>query len=49
MMSYRVDIMAEFLTEIEDVPRLQAKYPKKIITKRKLMRWLKWLIHASDR
>lgn len=49
VMSYRVDIMAEFLTEVEDVPRLQAKYPKKIITKRKLFRWLKWLVHASDR
>lgn len=48
IMSWNYGIMAEWLSE-EDYMRLQAKYPKKEMSKRRLSRWIKWLLHASNR
>ncbi len=49
VMSPNYGIMAEWLTKEEDLPRLWAKYPKRIMSERRLTRWLKWIYHASER
>lgn len=48
MMSFRVDIMAEF-PSVRDQARIIAKYGKSLMNKFRQNRWLKWLISASDR
>jgi hypothetical protein len=49
MMSTNYGIMSEWLTEKEDVPRIHAKYGDRGLSEHKIKRWLKWLLHASDR
>ena len=48
VMSNNYGIMAEFFSE-EDYTRLQAKYPKREMSERRLNRWLRWLRLTSDR
>ena len=48
IMSSNAGIMAEWLSD-QDVARLEAKYPKRVMSERRLNRWLKWLFHASNR
>jgi len=49
MMSTSYDIMSEWLTPEEDVPRITAKYGDRGLSEHIIKRWLKWLLHASDR
>lgn len=49
VMSPNAGIMSEWLTEVEDLPRLWAKYPKREISESKLSRWLNWIYSASER
>lgn len=48
LMSFRVDIMAEFCT-IRDQLRIIAKYGKSKLSAWHIFRWLSWLIPSSDR
>jgi hypothetical protein len=49
VMAPNAGIMSEWLTEEEDLPRLWAKYPKRILEENILKRWLRWIKSASDR
>lgn len=48
VMSYRVDIMAEYPSE-RDIARIRAKYGRRAMSARLLRRWLNYLYHASER
>lgn len=48
IMSPNYGIMSEFLSG-EDVARIKAKYGDRGLDETKIKRWLKWLLHASDR
>lgn len=49
VMSPNYGIMSEWLTEEEDIPRLQHKYGDRGLSESRIRRWLSWLKHASDR
>lgn len=49
VMSPNAGIMSEWLTEMEDLPRLWAKYPKREMSESRLRRWLRWIKSASER